>query len=444
MAIIDRIFKNISSAHSSMPKDSREMVEEATRVPNIPEAKASDVEDKQPAEVVNTQQEATSTPNKWGYSDSDVSYLGKMGYTPERLEQIANFDPSKGNNFLQHLYESTVSKPTEPDEKKLKNARLWSGIADGVGMLSQMWSAGKGAHMRERDYSDSAISKIAKKEQEIRDKYTKASQMYDNGRLQARMKDYLKALEDHNNDRKGVQGALATKQKIEEQARQFEEKQRLAYDKMGQDQANRDRDYELRKQNQEGLDKQRDAMVKQGWARLADANNRTTAYVKKMSSGSGANKNYQMIFAANPNDKEAVKDNQLGANVRVFEMSKGEIDRYAREALQDNGFKDRHPHLTVKSKGLLGNDTERLRPNEDIAAAWIEEQYSKSFTQAPALPPMATPPYMDWKQTIQPNWMPNYLPNYTTPSDNEEINYPEDGDEDEDFPIVGSMNVATF
>ena len=121
-------------------------------MPDIPETRASDVEDKQPAEVINTQQETTPIPNKWGYSDSDVSYLGKMGYTPERLEQIANFDPSKDNNFLQHLYESTVSKPTAPDEKKLRNAKLWASIADGVGLLSQMYTYGKGAHVEKRDY----------------------------------------------------------------------------------------------------------------------------------------------------------------------------------------------------------------------------------------------------------------------------------------------------
>lgn len=436
-SILDNIFnKKKNPATSFLPVNEQEMQEEANRMPDIPETTASDVEDKQPAEVVNTQQEATPTPNKWGYSDSEMSALTKAGYTPDKLEQIANFDPSKGNNYLQHLYESTITKPTAPNDKKMKNARLWAGIADGVGLLSQMWSAGKGAHVRERDYKNSALSQVAGKEKEAMDRYTKLSQMYDDGLLQARMKDYLKALDDYNNERKGVQGVLAAKQALDERARQADQKNQYNYYKLGADQVNKDRDFALKQKNQESLEKQRDAMVKQGWARVADSKSRTTAYVKKMSSGSGTNKNYQMIFAANPNDPQAIKDNQLGTSVRMFEMNKGEIDRFAREARADKNFMDKHPELTIKSKGLLGNDTEKLRPNEDIAAAWIEEKYSNSFTQIPAIPSMATQPFVNWGQ------MYNFgMPNYTTPNSyDEEIETPEE--EDEEFPSVG--NIANF
>lgn len=438
MAILDNIFnKKKNPTTSFLPVNEQEMQEEANRMPDIPETRASDVEDKQPAEMVTPQQEATPIPNKWGYSDSEMSALTKAGYTPDKLDQIANFDPAKGNNYLQHLYESTATKPTAPDDKKVRNARLWASIADSVGLLSQMYTYSKGAHVEKRDYKNSALSQVNADAKEDRDRYTKLSQMYDDGLLQARMKDYLKALDDYNNDRKGVQGVLAAKQKIEEAARQADQKNQYNYYKLGADQANKDRDFALKQKNQENMDRHRKAMEAQGWARVADSKSRTTAYVKKLSSGSGTNKNYQMIFAANPNDPDAVKDNQLGTSVRKFEMNKGEIDRYAREARADKNFMAKHPELTIKSKGLLGNDTEKLRPNEDIAAAWIEEQYSNSFTQTPAIPSMATQPFMNWGQMVQPNWMPNY----TTPNSyDEEIEMPEE--EDEEFPSVG--NIANF
>ena len=440
-SILDNIFGNKKNpANSFLPLNEQEMQEEANRMPDIPETKASDVENTPPAEIVQAQQQTTPAPNKWGYSDSDMEYLAKFGYTPEKLEQIANFDPSKGNNYLQHLYESTVTKPQAPDEEKLKKANLWGGIADGVSSLVNMWSVGKGAYATPKEYKNSALGKLEGRERELADRYLKLSNQYEGGLFNAKLKDFLNNLGEYKNEKKGIQGILATKQALEEKARQADAKNQYNYTKLAYDQANRDRDYELKKQNAESMDRHRKALEGQGWARVADSKSRTTAYVKKMSSGSGSNKNYQMIFAAHPNDPDAVKDNQLGASVRVFEMSKGEIDRYAREAREDKDFMTRHPELTIKSKGLPGNDTEKLRPNEDIAAAWIEEQYSKGFTASPAIPSVATPPFMNWSPWV----MPNYLPNYTTPSNEEEIDYPEDGDEDEDFPIEGSMNVATF
>jgi hypothetical protein len=165
-----------------------------------------------------------------------MSALTKAGYTPDKLDQIANFDPANGNNYLQHLYESTATKPTAPDEKKMRNARLWAGIADGVGLLSQMWSAGKGAHIRERDYKDSALSQVTGKEKEARDKYESLSKMYEDGLLQARMNDFLQSFNDYRNDKKGIQGVVAAQKKFDQEQAQL----RFNYDKLAQDQQNKE------------------------------------------------------------------------------------------------------------------------------------------------------------------------------------------------------------
>lgn len=419
MAILDEIFKKRNNPSTSfLPVNEQEMQEEANRMPDIPETKASDVEDKQPAEVVNTQQETAPTPNKWGYSDSDVSYLGKMGYTPERLEQIANFDPSKGNNFLQHLYESTVSKPTAPDEKKMRNARLWSGISDGVGMLSQMWSVGKGAHMRERDYTNSALSQTEAKEKEARDRYTKASQMYDNGRFQARMKDYLKALEDHNNDRNNIQNILNTRTALEEKARQADGKLQQGYDKMVQDQANKDKDYELRRRNNESLDAYRKRMAAASEIRAKSTTARTNHYIAN--GGNKSNKNTPLYFK--DGTKIEIPNDVWKANYPVL------VDLLAQSGVQvPLTWQINVPNAT-QVEYFIKQNKDSL-PKE--AREWL---FSISNQQAAEY---GSPQYT-------PSFENGFMPENFEYGNEEEIDYPEDGDEDEDFPIVGSMNVATF
>jgi hypothetical protein len=55
MAILDNIFnKKKNPASSFLPVNEQEMQEGATRTPEIPVTKASDQDNEQPAEVVNT------------------------------------------------------------------------------------------------------------------------------------------------------------------------------------------------------------------------------------------------------------------------------------------------------------------------------------------------------------------------------------------------------
>ena len=426
--VLDNILKKRKGGQSFYPTSDQDLEAEATNLPDIPETRASDQDNKQPAEVIQTQQDVTPPPaNKWGYSQSELDTLEKAGYTPDKLERyLSDFDPAKGDNFLSRIYESSMPKPTAPDEKTLKRNRIIAGVADGLSMLSQMYSAGKGSHMRERDFNQSAIAGQASQERNLRNIYLQQANRYNDGLVNARTKDFLQALEDYRNGRKGIQGVMAAKQKADEAARQFQEKQRFAYDKLAQEQANKDKDFELKKKNNESLDRHRKAMEAQGWSRVADSKNRTSAYVKKMSSsGTGKNSNYQMIFGANPSDKDVQTDN-FGNKVKVFEMNKGQIDQYAREALSDPQFMARHQDLIIQKPDMLGSGSYKFKPNQDIAAAYLQEQYENSFTPSPAIPSTATQPIMNWGQL--PNWMPTY-------NMDEEETAPEEVDEWGEFAI---------
>jgi len=414
MSVLDNILQNRKGGQSFYPTSDQDLEAEATNLPDIPETRASDQDNKQPAEVIQTQQDVTPPPaNKWGYSQSEIDTLEKAGYTPDKLERyLSDFDPAKGDNFLSRIYESSMPKPTAPDEKTLKRNRIIAGVADGLSMLSQMYSAGKGAHMRERDFNQSAIAGQAAQERNLRNIYLQQANRYNDGLVNAKTKDFLQALENYRNGRKGIQGVVAAQKKLDQAQAQFEDKQRFAYDKLAQDQQNKDADRKIKEDNQKSLDRHRKAMEAQGWSRVADSKNRTSAYVKKMSSsGTGKNSNYQMIFGANPNDKDIQTDN-FGNKVKAFEMNKGQIDQYAREALSDDAFMNSETGKALilqrpKYEGTKFQEgTFKFKPNQDIAAAYLQEQYENSFTPSPAIPSTATQPITKWGQL--PNWMPSY------------------------------------
>lgn len=384
-------------------------------------------------------------PNKpQGLNDDEYEHLLKY-YPPETITKFSSpFDPSSGENLFQRYYESTIPKPSAPDEKKMRNKRIIAGIGDGLSMLSQMISAGSGAHERERN--DFSLPKIQQQEKEEQNRYLQLSQRYNDGLFQARLKDFQKAINDYNNGRKGIQSVLATKQKLDQTQAQFEEKQRFAYNKLAKDQANEDRNYELRKQNTESQIAQRNAYIKQGWSRVADSHNRTSAYVKNISSG-GKN-GYQMIFRANPNDKDAQTDN-FGNKVRLFDTTKGQIDQYAREALADKDFMNSATGKSLIKKrgdavlgegGKLVEGAIEYKPALEIAAAYIKEKfYDKQFETTPSIPSTATPRITNWGQQ-------DWLLNYNLPSlddDTEEVMKYEE--EDEEFPSLGNIgNIANF
>lgn len=363
MALINDILKKRTAASSFVPVNEQELAEQEKTTPVIPEIKASDQSNEQPADIIqpNSVSVSRQLDKPQGMTDEAYEYLRKW-------QEQSPYDPSTGEGIAARIFQESNPKPTEPDEKKIRNTKIIGSIADSLGLLSQMWSYGRGAHVEKRDYKDSASSKIAEQENNLRNIYLKQRSDYDKGLRDAQTKD----LENFEANRK-------------EALRQL-----IAIQKQRQEQGNKDREhalkekyYELkgeeqkvRAQNYEDMARHRKVTESQGAAR-------TAAYVRKISSsGTGKNDKYQMIFEASPNDKDVQTDN-FGNKVKVFEMSKGEIDQYVRKALADPQFMKNHPELILSRPEYEGTGFQkgsyRYRPNQDIAAAYLQEEYEKGF-----------------------------------------------------------------
>jgi len=154
----------------------------------------------------------TPTQNKWGYSQEEMDYLKKSGFSPERIDDaFSDFDSSK-SNVLSKLYEMSIPKPEVPDEKKIRNAKMISSIGDSLGLLGQMWSSGRGAHIRNRDYGQSASAQTNNEEEKQRNLYLNLSNNYNQGLYNARLKDFIQGLNEHNANRTNIQQIITNKQ----------------------------------------------------------------------------------------------------------------------------------------------------------------------------------------------------------------------------------------
>lgn len=432
MAILDDILlKNKNSgANSFLPVNDNSL--DSTDNPPEPNVKNE-------AESGNTAPQLPATPemkypNKpSALNDSEYEHLLKFS-TPEAISKAyAPFDPEKGDNLFERYYSMTASKPTPPDEKKMRNKRLIADIADGAGMLAQLISASSGAYMRERN--DSTSAKVKQVQDLDKNKYLQLSQRYNDGMYQARLRDFQRNLDDYNANRKGLEGALTAKNKLDAATAQAQGKLAYDYEKLRQDQVNKDKDFDLKKRNIDSLDRHRKAMAAQGWSR-------TSAYVKKVNNGNSKDSKYQMIFAANPNDNDNVRVDQFGNRVKVFDMTKGEIDKYAREALSNADFMNEHPELVTQKPDILGNGNYKYKPNQDIAAAYIMNNYNNGFVSDTnssnpyyANTAVGTP---TWGQLV---WAPQTQTTYNRydVTSDQAIN-DEAESEDDEFEIVGNIN----
>lgn len=416
--IVNNYNNKKKGANSFLPTNEQDLDTQADVSPIAPEIKNEQTaQENREAESSNAMP-TVKYPNKpESMSDGDYEHLMSVGFSPEAISNYTKpYDPSTNGNYLQRIFESSVPKPTAPDEKKMRGARIVSGIGDALGLISQMWSAGKGAYMKERDYNSSALAQTAAKEKELSNIYLQQQNKYNDGMYNARLKDFLKGLDDYNNGRKGIQGVLAAKQKLDQAGEQFKDKQRYAYDKLAQDKDKADQANQLARDRFGESVRHNKAMESQGWARVKDAQNRTSAYVKNISSG-GKN-GIQMMIPANPNDPSPTK-NELGENVKVFTLTKDEVNSYARAAKADPAFFERHPHLVVsRPDRFTGAGKTSYAKDDEIAAAYAKEIYDNGFdeTSVPSSMPM-----IDWSSLMNqgvPDW--NQMLNGNTPETDEQ------------------------
>ncbi|MFV0587065.1 hypothetical protein [Bacteroides reticulotermitis] len=247
-------YNNKKASSSFLPVNEEEMAQ------TLP----ADSEQSEPAEKVAPEPES-KPENKWNYSKEDIDTFTQFGLSLEQLEKHSKYDPSKG---LAQLYKTTIPAPTAPDEKELRRGRIISSIGDGLGMLSQMWSAGKGAHVKERDYKDSASAKTEAKEKELRNVYQSRLDKYNEGHYMAQLKDLQQGHADYYQTQKEIRSILENKRKSDQLEYQFDARNKQAEKKALQDQENKDREYGLRKKNVESQVTARKESTAQGWAKV--------------------------------------------------------------------------------------------------------------------------------------------------------------------------------
>jgi hypothetical protein len=349
----------------------------------------------------------STAPNKWDFDDAEIEHLSKNGITPEILERVvSDFNPANYGTQQRQWYESVVTKPTIPDEKRIRNARIAASIGDALGSIVEMAAVGGGALAKERRYEDSALGRTETRQKELQDIYLQQLARYENGLYDAGMRDILRGMDQHRQERDQLGNVLGTKRKLDQDQAQFEAELEAAAAREAQRQKNEDRRFkETQRENDARIanDKARTAIARAAEARL---NN----------SGNGKEKAHQIVISANPNDPQAAKD-ALGNLVRTVDVSTEELNNYYRMAIANKEFREAHPELNLPAltdtatpddslATILGSSSGAAKHNAaemaNIAAIYAKEKYyDPQWTSPPAAAPVYRPPYYN----SSPSWM---------------------------------------
>jgi hypothetical protein len=305
--------------------------------------------------------------------------LTQRGITPEILERtVGDFDPANYGTPNRKWYESAVTKPTIPDEKRIRNARIVASIGDALGSIVEMAAVGGGAHVKERGYESSALGRTEAKEKELRNLYQQQLARYESGLYDAGVRDVIRGMDQHRRERAELGGALDAKRKMDQNQAEFEATIRQREAEARQRQENLEADRAERKRVNDATIARGNATTAQGWARVKDAQDRTAAYVKNISSD-GKNGGIQIAISPVSGDKD-VQTDVMGDPMKVFDVSIAEADMLTRDALTDTGFLKLNPRYDRKP-GLMGEAPRSFTAAErsEIAAAYMQYVYDKRW-----------------------------------------------------------------
>jgi len=141
--------------------------------------------------------QATSYQNKFNISAEALDWLGKKGYDPARLDYLYSYNPDK-DGPVTNIFNRIYTPPKTVDEKKVKQARIAASIGDALGILSQMWSAGKGAHVKPVTYEQTASGRLNNNKKEMDNLYEQRLDRYNNQKYSAALQDYSHWLNEHD------------------------------------------------------------------------------------------------------------------------------------------------------------------------------------------------------------------------------------------------------
>jgi hypothetical protein len=110
----------------------------------------------------------------------------------------------------------------------MENARLASGIGEGLQSLGEILGASQGARVANRDFSNSPIAQQGRNEKEVRNDYDQKEANYNNGLLNAKIGDYSQGLQTKAHNRaliqKSIQDSRVLRAQEAKERRDFEYK----------------------------------------------------------------------------------------------------------------------------------------------------------------------------------------------------------------------------
>lgn len=334
-----------------------------------------------PAPAAQTAQAPHPTQQAIDYSKKPASWTDdeykavRQIYSDDQIQQIYNQPDPQAlmDGIFSSIYKKNTRAPVVPDEKAMKRQRTIAGVGDILSLVAQAAAGSAGAINRPRGFEQSAMGRLAPKQQEVYDKYLKRTDDYSRGLINAQMQDYLKGVQDWKQTQANIAKTLDDYRDY--QVDVAKQQQDAVYKREQAERQKRKTDADIK--NIDSQIKEREQRSTREREKANSQVARTQAYIEKLKSPTTTatgKADYQLVIPANANDPDAAPD-QFGKPVRVFGMSNGEMDRYAREALADDTFKKNHPELFQATFGQkLTTDDKR-----NIAAIYLQEQYEQGF-----------------------------------------------------------------
>lgn len=301
-----------------------------------------------------------------GLPDDYYEWLINGGYKPETISEVfnPNYNPAEEGGFMTSRIAKL--KPQKLDEKKIDQARTAASVTDAVGILAQMFAAGRGARIKERDASQLAMSRFANEEKALRDLYRQQKDRYNDQWLSASASDFNRSYSQHQANINAIRDSLNRKREFDHRAgqeaitrQQQEERFKLQRD-----------EFEETKRRSRAADKQRSI----------EAATRYFTSVQKNS-----DKSLPIQVDANPSDPDAVT-NKFGKKVRLYDLTQNEYEdllaEAKRKAVSDPSWADKHSGVLIEKPMVsLGGDVKGSYKFNDraLVKAYAKELYDANF-----------------------------------------------------------------
>jgi hypothetical protein len=250
-------------------------------------------------------------------------------------------------------------------------------VGDALGMLAQMFAAGRGAHVKERDADSLAMSRFSNEEKALRDLYRQKTDKYEDRVITASASDANRAYAQHQSDIKSIRDALAKKVEYDYNSQRNAEADKLKA--LGLELDNRKLE-ETQAYNRERI-RQADERNKSYSREVASRVNRNNASAAK-------DKFVPVDVKANPGDPDAISDT-FGDKVHRYNFSKDEYESLLAQAkskaVSDPAWADKHRGVLIEKPEVQVNGIEKKTVgsykfnDRALVEAYVKEFYDGKF-----------------------------------------------------------------